>query len=938
MNVLRITLLMGLLPLLSCGTGDVEHDHVEIDAAPLMVQQDTICNVDEGAEFFKRTEAQNGGKNLDSLLILKSRVTSGSVAEAYVYYQIGRCYSRQGQKDSSVNYYQFALAGFTEGDTVVVEQSARLCLNLSSAAENNVSESLAYAHQGLELMLSRIGECSWGRPQLLGWLANNAAMSSLDLDDAAGALENAKFGLNNCCPEKFRRLQIVLRNTLAQAFLEVGDTLAAMQNLKLAEEQFAGFNNVIPKEETDLANTYDRWQMLAEDLGNETLFRERAKRALDIRRKHAPGGENEAHSLNNYGRILLLSGKTAEGERHIHKALGLYRSLPSLRGMGTAFESLSLAELRQGDTLAALNYLDSARLAYHGRPEYPGLDYARDKSELRDPLVTRARILAGRHITSPDVVPLGEVEQALADVDSLDVFLRHRVRSERSKRTIIHQTRELYESVVDGFARQYERTGDPKYQTLAVRYLDRAKASVLAERRARMVQHGAETGKKSLREKDMEDKIVKLRKALRGRPDSISLERELHRAEYRLHQLREKAYAATTSLVGSTVHEDALGEVLPTLDEGTVVLDYFLGKEKVFVVVGAKDSVRLLTLAVAPAALSERILTYRRAISAQSSRKWRGDRALQTATFATLRQEGFALYRDLIAPAFPDGKLPDRLVLIPDGPLHTLPFTALLTDAATTEEPDGWPFLVRSTVVNHQFSARLWAEQLADDRPRGTRKLVIAPKQQRLHNSVTPLGDTIFLPALPYSEAEVAAVAQLPGYEKTWPGAEAGRLARQPDLSRYGIVHFTGHGIPQPRDPEASFLALHVTADVDPVVLTVADLARQPLNAELLVLSACGTHDGKVDRAEGTLSLARAGLIAGARSVVSSLWPVPQQDKAALFYHYYRFLAQGMRRDEALAEAQRAFIRDNPFQANPLYWAAFVNIGEGEELPAQLLK
>jgi CHAT domain-containing protein len=89
----------------------------------------------------------------------------------------------------------------------------------------------------------------------------------------------------------------------------------------------------------------------------------------------------------------------------------------------------------------------------------------------------------------------------------------------------------------------------------------------------------------------------------------------------------------------------------------------------------------------------------------------------------------------------------------------------------------------------------------------------------------------------------------------------------------------------------------------------VSDLKRLRLSADVLVLSACGTNDGVQSPVEGITGLSRAGLVAGARSVLSTLWPVDDAGARALIVDFYRrWLQEGQTRIRALCDAKRAAI------------------------------
>ena len=111
------------------------------------------------------------------------------------------------------------------------------------------------------------------------------------------------------------------------------------------------------------------------------------------------------------------------------------------------------------------------------------------------------------------------------------------------------------------------------------------------------------------------------------------------------------------------------------------------------------------------------------------------------------------------------------------------------------------------------------------------------------------------------------------------------------------------------------------------------------VDADLVTLSACETAVGEDAGGEGLISLSRAFLYAGAKSVVASLWSVRDDSTAALMTRFYGYLKKGLAKDEALRAAQVDLIRSaGPAPAggraprvswsHPHNWAGFALIGD----------
>lgn len=101
---------------------------------------------------------------------------------------------------------------------------------------------------------------------------------------------------------------------------------------------------------------------------------------------------------------------------------------------------------------------------------------------------------------------------------------------------------------------------------------------------------------------------------------------------------------------------------------------------------------------------------------------------------------------------------------------------------------------------------------------------------------------------------------------------------------------------------------------------------------DMVVLSACETGVGDVKTGEGVFGLRRAFTQAGTKSLVMSMWSVPDKETKELMVEFYRNILSGkMNRCQALREAtlkQMQVVRERYGHTNPFSWGAFVLLGE----------
>ncbi len=106
------------------------------------------------------------------------------------------------------------------------------------------------------------------------------------------------------------------------------------------------------------------------------------------------------------------------------------------------------------------------------------------------------------------------------------------------------------------------------------------------------------------------------------------------------------------------------------------------------------------------------------------------------------------------------------------------------------------------------------------------------------------------------------------------------------------------------------------------------------LNAQLAVLSACNTGKGKLLGGEGVLSLSRGFFYAGVPSVIMTLWAVEDRSGADLMTSFYKYLAEGKTKDEALRLAKVDYLKSSDqMRSHPHFWAAYMSIGNTTLLP-----
>ena len=246
-------------------------------------------------------------------------------------------------------------------------------------------------------------------------------------------------------------------------------------------------------------------------------------------------------------------------------------------------------------------------------------------------------------------------------------------------------------------------------------------------------------------------------------------------------------------------------------------------------------------------------------------------------------------------------------MIVPDGPLHALPFDMLVAPsrsklaqtAAITFAPSASVFRAlrsREIATKPLPLLAVGGVPYGDLSKRGNPSRAISIFDAR----ITP-----HLEALPASRTEVEMALNMAGPAAVGllgQDATEGHFKRQP-LERFGIIHLAVHAFADPRQPQrGALLFAQEKSSEEDGFLQPREIVRLPIKANLVVLSACNTTVGRSLGQEGVSNLARAFLSSGATAVLATSWSVSDTASGSLLTEFYRNLAQG--RDMATCSPQ----------------------------------
>jgi CHAT domain-containing protein len=398
-----------------------------------------------------------------------------------------------------------------------------------------------------------------------------------------------------------------------------------------------------------------------------------------------------------------------------------------------------------------------------------------------------------------------------------------------------------------------------------------------------------------------------------------------------------------------------LKQIQAEIGNDTALLEYVLGDEKSYVWYVDSNRVTAYELPRADK-IRKLVREFRNALTARQPRP--NENSLKK--YKERVRQADLVYRKLaerlsqmllgsmeLAPA-------KRLLIVPDGPLQYVPFSAL--PLAPTGKNNNFLMSDHEVVFLPSVSALNALRKAGEKKPPATHTGVILadPVVERDDSRVTHVNNA----------GRNKSQEQPPSLSRAWRDSQGSpRIIRLPGsrqeaqgiqeilkpdvlvaldfnanrenilhgaLEQFRYVHFATHGIIDVSHPEMSGLVLSLVNEqghFQDGYLRLGDIYKLKLSADLVVLSACNSALGKDLESEGIIGLPRGFLYAGSKSVIASLWKVDDDAAADFMKGLYVRIKQGESPSSALRGVQLEMAQGHRW-SEPFYWAAFTLQGD----------
>jgi len=976
--------------------------HAELMKNPVALAQalESLGKIYENQNDFKKAE-----ETYQSSLSVREKAWGESLAAAGILNAMGVLSSIPGDLDKSKKYYSQALAIREKLAPGSLEMAASLSnLGIDAMKRGDLDTSEKYQKSALAIREN----LSPGNLDVAGSLHNLGILNSYrgDLEtaekyykqsleikekwlpeslDVASSLNNLGIVADEqgrfAEAEDYYNRSLAIREKLAPGGMDVAGSLTNLGvvaleqgHMEKAEDLFKralAIQEKLAPGRPDSAYNLNNLGLIAYNRGDLEAAANYHKRALAVREKIIPGSLPVASSLINLGNVAYDARDYELAKDYYERARAiLEKRVPGSFELAANLASLANVFHKKGDLEAAEKYFKDA-LAIEEKQIPGSMDYgatlanlgnvATDKGDLKaaEDYHRRALALFQRIVpeSTKEAMTFHNLGVVFVKSERLDLAADHFLRAIKSLEAQIsriggtQETKAGFRSMFKSYYLDYVdlllklKKNDEAFR-MTEQYRGQLFLSMLAEREIAFSE-------------DIPGELAAERRQLAIAYDRILSElgqrnaaRDQDKIEallVRLKELNTQREAAAEKVKRASPKLASLEYPVPldarsvqkAIDPGTAVLSYAIGETGGFLFVVTSDRLQVHLLAVEEKSLRDDIEKFNRMIQ-------QGKAGMRSPE--GLLEQGKKLYATFIQPAEEAIDRSLRLLIIPDGPLHLLPFEALARRKAgrNGQYLGEWKpihFALSATVFNELKKQRTSPQ----DKP-GTALIAFGdptyPDTGKLDKAGDPavrsmVRDGLDLTPLPGTRQEVAAIAELfKGQEKIYYGEDATEERAKALGKGVRFIHFACHGLLDELVPLNSGLALAIPSESkegrDNGILQAWEVfERIRVNADLVTLSACETGLGKEFGGEGLIGLTRAFQYAGARSVLASKWKVADAATAELMKRFYSYMRAGENKDRALQKAKIDLIR-KPIRikdesgrtvdfnaSHPFFWAAF---------------
>jgi len=368
-------------------------------------------------------------------------------------------------------------------------------------------------------------------------------------------------------------------------------------------------------------------------------------------------------------------------------------------------------------------------------------------------------------------------------------------------------------------------------------------------------------------------------------------------------------------LSGNKVTALPLQTIQTSMHETDLLIRYFFTEKKGHALIISKDDISIRTIGTEET-LTQQIAEYITTIKTVSD-----SRAIE-----------YRLAAQMLPLNLLNSVAYKKLIVIPDGRLHEIPFASLNISADAGRYK---PLIQRIEIVSSSSASQYYQEiPLASLDSLASIAVFADPsfvnEEEEGQTTTRQLRNANTVKSIPGSQQEAQVISQLFGHLRLKMALQKdanNAFLMDPESRNASILHISTHGYFDPQQPDN--VGLITTSELNNGqstngFLSLSELVSKPINNQLVVISGCETLLGRQYKGSGMRSMTRGFLSQGAGSVIGTLWPIQDKATAVFMSTFYQVLKQSKGNvSYALHHTQTLFSKQGAYR-HPKYWAGFI--------------
>jgi CHAT domain-containing protein len=532
-------------------------------------------------------------------------------------------------------------------------------------------------------------------------------------------------------------------------------------------------------------------------------------------------------------------------------------------------------------------------------------------------------------------IALQTIETAIKIIEKT----RNSYRNRESQLIFTASQKKIFNLAIYLASTAYQKTGEQKYLTKFYEFSEKAKANVLllAIRNLEAKEFGGIPEKLIKKERNLVREIAYLEEIIYEMENANGMESQIEKQEAKLSGLKleydslishfEKNYKQYFQLKYNYDYV-SMHTVQSELQTHQALIHFYKTDSLLFRCTITSDSARLEQIPLNQT-FNQAFNTYYTSLSDfDHTNHTRSD-------YINYVQSANTLYNTIIPRL---DKSITEIIAIPDEFLAQLPFDAFLSYLPDTLEINykSLPYLIKKYSFSYNYSSTLLYNKQFRADPAYQKLLAFAPDYENgivigEHNKRSIKYRENLYP-IPGAVKEISNISKLVDSE-VYLNNNATETIFKTIAGDFNLLHLAMHTIIDNANPMFSKLAFSGADTVNDGLLNTHEIYNLQLNSKLTVLSACNSGSGKVQKAEGIMSLARGFIYAGCPSVVMTLWRIEDLSSARLMTMFYKNLKNGNHIAQSLQLSKCNYLSQTAkSKCHPYFWSGYISIGENQQL------